>query len=326
MNGNGTNSVNPPVSSWIRASSRRWATQWCGASTWPYIIVEDERSPTRCAVVITSTHLSAGSLPLVKIQRISSSRISAAVPGLTASPGDGGLGLTTEQVGYILGSLKVAYGLGQGLNGQLAEYFSARRLLALGMLGSATLNVLFGLGTGFYFLLFVWACNGYCQSLGWTPCMRVAANWFPVQRRGRAIGVLGTSYQATAALTYVVAGTAAQLFGWRGAFYVPAVLLTLAALHMLLFLRESPDDPVRCYAIRLLTDRLPVSAATSEALVQAAQQDASSAVRLRLASAMQRLDDEPRWKIAEALALRSEDAAEGMRSFVERREAVFKGR
>jgi sugar phosphate permease len=168
--------------------------------------------------------------------------ISAAVPGLKASPGDGGLGLPPDQIGDILASLKIAYGLGQGLNGQLAEYFSARRLLALGMLGSAALNVLFGLGTGFYFLLFVWACNGYCQSLGWTPCMRVAANWFPVLRRGRAIGLIGTGYQVTLGLTYLVAGWSAQALGWRGALYVPAALLALTAVFMLLFLEEAPGE------------------------------------------------------------------------------------
>ena len=82
----------------------------------------------------------------------------------------------------------VGYAVGQLVNGQLAERVAARRLLALGMLGSAALNVIFGFGTGLYFLLFVWACNGYCQALGWTPCVRVAANWFPVGRRGRADG------------------------------------------------------------------------------------------------------------------------------------------
>ncbi len=94
-------------------------------------------------------------------------------------------------------------------------------MLAIGMFGSAALNVLFGFSTGFYFLLFVWATNGFCQSLGWTPCVRVAANWVPVVRRGHAIGIIGTGYQITLGLTYVIAGQAAQHLGWRGALYVP---------------------------------------------------------------------------------------------------------
>ncbi len=168
--------------------------------------------------------------------------ISAAVPGLKASISEGGLGLSGEEVGWILASLKIAYGLGQFFNGQLAERLSPRIMLAAGMFGSAALNVLFGLSTGFYFLLFVWATNGFVQSLGWTPCVRVAANWVPILRRGHAIGIIGTGYQVTLGLTYLISGQAAQHLGWRGALYVPAALLAATGLVMLLCLRESPED------------------------------------------------------------------------------------
>ena len=57
-----------------------------GWSTWPYIIVELDRSPTRWAVETTSTQVLAGSLPLVSTHRTSSSRISAAVPGIVSRP------------------------------------------------------------------------------------------------------------------------------------------------------------------------------------------------------------------------------------------------
>jgi OPA family glycerol-3-phosphate transporter-like MFS transporter len=163
--------------------------------------------------------------------------ISAAVPGLQAE------GLSRTEIGSILGALKIAYAVGQLVNGQLAERLPARWLLAGGMLGSAALNVAFGLAEGLYFLIFIWACNGYFQALGWTPCVRVAANWVPVSRRGRALGIIGTSYQCMAGVTYLVAGWSAYWLGWRGAMYVPAILLAAAAIHMLVFLRERPDGP-----------------------------------------------------------------------------------
>jgi sugar phosphate permease len=167
--------------------------------------------------------------------------ISAAVPGLQAPVGEGGMGFSGEEVGLILASLKITYGLGQLVNGQLSERVSPRLLLTFGMFGSAALNIVFGLGTGFYFLLFVWAMNGYGQSLGWTPCVRVVGNWIPPERRGKAIGLIGTGYQLTAGLTYVVAGQAADYLGWRGALYVPSVILVVGGVVMLLGLRESPD-------------------------------------------------------------------------------------
>jgi len=167
--------------------------------------------------------------------------ISAAVPGMGAPVAEGGLGLTSVQIGYILASLKLTYGFGQLLNGQLAERFSPRLMLAVGMLASAGLNVLFGFSTGFYFLLFIWASNGYCQSLGWSPCMRVTSDWIPIHKRGKAIGLIGTGYQITLGMTYFVAGQSAEFLGWRGALYVPAAILAAAAVVMLLFLKESPE-------------------------------------------------------------------------------------
>jgi OPA family glycerol-3-phosphate transporter-like MFS transporter len=164
------------------------------------------------------------------------SNLSAAVPGLEAE-----LDLTKTEIGWILGALKISYGVGQLVNGQLAERIGARRLLAIGMLVSAALNVLFGLSTGFYFLLFLWACNGYFQALGWPPTMRVASRWFPPAQRGRAISIIGTGYQLAGALTFVIAGWSAQWLGWRGALYVPAILLVATAVIMLMTLREAPE-------------------------------------------------------------------------------------
>ena len=167
----------------------------------------------------------------------SRNNLGVALPGLQAE-----LGYTKSQLGTVLMALKLAYGVGQLVNGQLAEHWRPRVLLALGLLASAALNVLFGWATALYWLTFIWACNGYVQALGWPPTIRVAANWFPALQRGRAIGVIGTGYQLCGALTFVVAGWAAQKFGWRGALYLPALLVTASAIHMLFFLKDSPDS------------------------------------------------------------------------------------
>ena len=87
--------------------------------------------------------------------------ISAAIPGIEAE-----FKFSKADIGLFLGGLKLAYGFGQLVNGQLAEKLSARKLLTVGMLTSALLNVAFGFGTALYFLIFIWACNGYFQSLG----------------------------------------------------------------------------------------------------------------------------------------------------------------
>lgn len=91
MKGSVTNSVKPSTpfaraSCCMRASVRKWPSQCRGWSTWPYIMVEEERMPSSCAVETTSIQSAVGSLPLVRTQRTSSSRISAAVPGMESRP------------------------------------------------------------------------------------------------------------------------------------------------------------------------------------------------------------------------------------------------
>jgi sugar phosphate permease len=161
--------------------------------------------------------------------------LSAALPGIKEE-----LGFDKFEMAGVLFSVKLAYAIGQFVNGQLSERIAPRVMLAIGMFGSALLNILFGFGTAVYFFLFVWATNGAMQSLGWTPCMRVIGNWIPVERRGKAIGIVGTGYQLAASLTFLVSGAAVSYWGWRGAFFVPPAILIAAAGFMLIFLREKP--------------------------------------------------------------------------------------
>ncbi len=163
--------------------------------------------------------------------------LSAALPGIQAE-----FECSKTQLASVLISLKIAYGLGQLINGQLAERVSPRLMLAIGMLGSVGLNVLFGEGAAIWFFGFVWAMNGYCQALGWTPTMKVASNWMPAMIRGRSIGIIGTGYMVGASMSYVLSGWAVDELGWRGALYIPSIVLLVSCLHMLLLLREAPED------------------------------------------------------------------------------------
>src|SRR5262245_24701050 len=154
--------------------------------------IADTHRPNGQALVIWVIWMTYGSFYFCR------QNIAAAVDGLEKIEG-----LNKSQIGFVLGALKIAYAIGQLVNGQMAERIPARVLLAIGMLCSAALNVAFGFATGLYFWIFIWACNGYFQALGWTPCIRVTANWIPVSQRGRALGIIGTSYQFMASATYV---------------------------------------------------------------------------------------------------------------------------
>lgn len=178
------------------------------------------------------------------------------------------------EMGFVLGALKVGYALGQLVNGQLAERYGPKRILLAGMVGSvmaclffaaaAPLTALLGptlpgfargvtavvrvvapqatLGPTAALLLVLWFTNGYFQAGGWPPTVKVMANWFTPTQRGRMMGIVGTSYQLGSALTIVASGALVTAFSndWRAAFVIPAMVLTMTAVHAFVRMKERP--------------------------------------------------------------------------------------
>jgi sugar phosphate permease len=182
------------------------------------------------------------------------------------------LGLSAVEMAFVLGTMKLGYAAGQLINGQLTERFGARRILGIGMVGSAIATALFAaapwlagapvigsLATGFLAiagmlglkssagavlgvmigLAFV---NGWFQAGGWPPCVKVAGHWFPLAQRGRTMGILGTSYTIGSALAIFAVGWLLQAFdnAWRVAFLLPPLVLLASFVVMALRLREYP--------------------------------------------------------------------------------------
>lgn len=72
----------------------------------------------------------------------------------------------------------------------------------------------------------------------------------------------------------------------------------------------SPHEAVRVWAIRLAVEERAPSAEIVERFAEMAARETAPAVRLALASALQRLPYDRRWRIAETLASRAEDASD----------------
>jgi sugar phosphate permease len=178
--------------------------------------------------------------------------LSAALPGIESE-----FGYSKTDMASVLISLKIAYGIGQLVNGQLAERVSPRLMLSIGMFASIALNLIFGAGASIWFFAFVWAMNGYSQSMGWTPTMKVAANWLPAAIRGRSIGLIGTGYMVGASMSYLLSGWAVDRWGWQGALYVPPIVLFVSCVHMLVLLRVAPAIGAETTVTQIERTRLP---------------------------------------------------------------------
>ena len=164
--------------------------------------------------------------------------MSVAIPGIIKE-----FGISKTAIGGVLSALFAAYAVGQFVNGQLGDKFSAKKLVGIGLLGSAILNAMFGFTGNFYGgMMLIWAANGFFQSMGWAPSVRIVSNWFPVNKRGKAAGILGSSYQIGNVVSWALAGFVVGSLGWRWAFWVPAVITPLLALNWFLTIKEKAED------------------------------------------------------------------------------------
>jgi len=163
--------------------------------------------------------------------------MSFALPGLAAE-----FGYSKTMLGLLGTALFIMYSIGQFVNGQLGDKFGARKLVFVGMICSALLNIAFSFTTAFTFMLIVWGLNGYFQSMGWAPQVKTMANWFTVKQRGKWMGLMGSCYQIGNAYSWLLASYLAASYGWRTIFWVPAVIFLASSIHFVTRLRNAPEE------------------------------------------------------------------------------------
>jgi MFS transporter, putative metabolite:H+ symporter len=150
----------------------------------------------------------------------------------------------------VLPNLRAAFGLDAATGGSIvsligvgtvlayavvrqADRWGRRRVLMLAILGYAVFTFLTGLSRGVYdFTLFQLAARIFLIAQ-WALCMVYAAEEFPAERRGLALGVV----QGASVLGSVVCAAAAPLllqtaYGWRSLYFVGVAPLLLVAYGM----------------------------------------------------------------------------------------------
>jgi OPA family glycerol-3-phosphate transporter-like MFS transporter len=163
--------------------------------------------------------------------------LSTALPAMEAD-----LAFSKGQLGLLTTGYFWSYALGQLINGQLGDRLSPRRFVLFGMLGSAAVNLVFGTLSTFPIMFLLWTVNGYFQATGWGPILRTLANWLTPGQRRKVSGSFGSSFVAGNTLTWLFTGWLVANFGWRTAFWVPAVLLAIFALAWFVLVRDTPGE------------------------------------------------------------------------------------
>ena len=92
------------------------------------------------------------------------------------------LGISKKGLGLILTLHGIVYGISKFLNGFLADRSNACVFMATALIASALLNIWFGFSSSLVIFIIIWMVNGWFQGMGFPPCARLLANWFPPKR------------------------------------------------------------------------------------------------------------------------------------------------
>jgi len=158
------------------------------------------------------------------------------------------LHFTDLDLSKIIFVYSLTYMLGQFVSGVLSDRHGPRLIVSLGMVVAVIANLCMGFAAAPFAFLFLGAVNGGAQSTGWSGTLKNMAPWYSRHERGVVMAwwatcyVLG-SFLATQFASWCISPSAPFVdWGWRRAFFMPAVVLAGIAILYSLLTRNRPAD------------------------------------------------------------------------------------
>ncbi|MBR0175478.1 MAG: MFS transporter [Bacteroidales bacterium] len=183
---------------------------------------------------------------------------SAAIPAMEAE-----LGLSKVQLGIFLTLNGIVYGVSRMINGLLADRYSKRLLMSLGLALSCIINLaicfspklngVFNLLDGegkatmglVYLIGSLWVLNGYVHGMGYPPCAALMAHWFRPSELATKQSIWNASHSIGAGVVIALCGWMLGKFGysaWNLCFIVPAAISIVGAVALYATLRDDPSS------------------------------------------------------------------------------------
>lgn len=150
-------------------------------------------------------------------------------------------GFTATELGKIGAGLLIAYAFGKFFHGFIGDRCSVKKLVPLGLLGSAVVNVILGFTPYFYAFLVLWFLNGWFQSMGSAPCIVSITQWFSKKEVATQYGVFSIAHYIGEGATFIFSAMLIVHFGWQSAFLYPGLACVVLAYLMYLFMWDRPQ-------------------------------------------------------------------------------------
>ncbi len=151
----------------------------------------------------------------------------------------GSLSASQSQIAWVLTSYIVSAAIMMPLTGWLAGRFGIKYVYLLSVAGFTFASALCGSATSLTELVIYRALQGVCGA-GMVPLSQaVLLQTYPVERHGQAMAIFGLGSIVGPITGPVLGGWLTQNYSWRWIFYINLPVGILAALGILLFIRET---------------------------------------------------------------------------------------
>lgn len=179
------------------------------------------------------------------VSYIGRKNLSIAMPGIGKE-----FNLTNSDLGILLGTFYVTYGVGKFINGMLADKANVRTFFSTALIMAAISLFCFAISASFSFISisallflfsFFWGANGWFQSMTFPPIAKSLTFWYAKKDRGIKWSLISTSHQiGVLASTVITVFAVKSLNSWQAAFYVPGIITLLTGFWLFNRLRDKP--------------------------------------------------------------------------------------
>jgi len=150
------------------------------------------------------------------------------------------LGITTRQFGLLVSAYAFSAGVAGLLAAGFADRFDRKKFLLFFYCGFVMGTLLCGLAGSYHFLLFARIVTGLFGGVIGSVSFAIITDLFPLQMRGRVMGVVQTAFAASQVLGIPLGMVLATRLGWHGPFLL--IVAISVAVGIIIFLRMQPVD------------------------------------------------------------------------------------
>lgn len=150
------------------------------------------------------------------------------------------LHLAYTEIGLIFTMFSIVYGVSKFISGTISDRSSPRYFMAIGLIITGVLDIIFGFSSSITMFVCVWLMNAFFQGWGWPPCARLLTHWYSQSERGFWWGMWNTCHNVGGFAIALIVPVAISLWNWRAGMVLPGVIGIIMGLFLINRLRDVP--------------------------------------------------------------------------------------